>query len=74
MALDDSSLVKLELTENNVINIKLMGHPLEIEDNLFNGVTSFTEEESEKVKDSIFLREKSMEVYGKDDKIIETLK
>ncbi len=54
LLIDDTCLVELELNEDKVILIRRKVHPLEIEDNLFEGVSPFTEEELEKAKGSIF--------------------
>ncbi|KKN53005.1 hypothetical protein LCGC14_0606680 [marine sediment metagenome] len=44
----------MELRENKTILIKKKIHPLEIEDNLFEGVTPFTEDELDQAKKSLF--------------------
>jgi len=54
LAIDDTSLVEMELNEDKVILIRKKIHPLEIEDNLFEGVFPFTDEELEEVKRSLF--------------------
>ncbi len=54
LLINDTCLVELELKVDNVILIRRKIHPLEIEDNLFEGVSPFTEEELEKAKQSIF--------------------
>ncbi len=51
--LDDTNLVEMELNEDKVILIRKKIHPLEIEDNLFEGVSPFTDEELEEVKRSL---------------------
>ena len=54
LAIDDTSLVEMELNEDKVILIRKKIHPLEIEDNLFEGVSPFTDDELEEVKRSLF--------------------
>ena len=54
LAINDTSLVEMELNEDKVILIRKKIHPLEIEDNLFEGVSPFTEEELEEAKRSLF--------------------
>ena len=54
LAIDDTSLVEMELNEDKVILIRKKIHPLEIEDNLFEGVSPFTDEELEEAKRSLF--------------------
>ena len=54
LAIDDKSEVEMELKDDKTILIKKKTHPLEIEDNLFKGVTPFTEEELEEAKKSLF--------------------
>ncbi|TXT59835.1 MAG: SpoVT / AbrB like domain protein [Promethearchaeota archaeon] len=54
LALKDQNEVEMELKEDKTILIKKKVHPLEIEDNLFEGVSPFTEEELEKAKKSLF--------------------
>jgi len=54
LAIDDTNLVEMELNEDKVILIRKKIHPLEIEDNLFEGVSPFTDEELEEVKRSLF--------------------
>ncbi|MBN1803538.1 MAG: AbrB/MazE/SpoVT family DNA-binding domain-containing protein [Candidatus Lokiarchaeota archaeon] len=54
LAIDDTNLVEMELNDDNVILIRKKLHPLEIEDNLFDGVSPFTDEELEDVKKSLF--------------------
>lgn len=54
LALDDNSEVEMELENDKTIKIKKKIHPLEIEDNLFEGVSPFTEEELEEAKRSLF--------------------
>jgi AbrB family looped-hinge helix DNA binding protein len=51
--LDDTNLVEMELNEDKVILIRKKIHPLEIEDNLFEGVSPFTDEELEEVERSL---------------------
>ena len=54
LAIDDTNLVEMELNEDKVILIRKKIHPLEIEDNLFEGVSPFTDEELEEAKKSLF--------------------
>ena len=54
LAIDDTSLVEMELNEDKVILIRKKIHPLEIEDNLFEGDSPFTDEELEEAKRSLF--------------------
>ena len=54
LAIDDSSEVEMLLDENKKIIITKRVHPLEIEDNLFEGIDPFTEEEIEEVKKELF--------------------
>ncbi len=54
LLINDTCLVELELKEDKVILIRRKVHPLEIEDNLFEDGSPFTEEELEKAKRSIF--------------------
>ena len=54
LGIDDKTLVEMELCEDKAILIKKKIHPLEIEDNLFEGVSPFTEEELEEAKRSLF--------------------
>ena len=54
LAINDTNLVEMELNEDKVILIRKKIHPLEIEDNLFEGVSPFTEEELEEAKRSLF--------------------
>ena len=54
LAINDTSLVEMELNEDKVILIRKKVHPLEIEDNLFEGVSPFTDEELEEAKRSLF--------------------
>ena len=54
LAIDDTSLVEMELNEDKVILIRKKIHPLEIEDNLFEGVSPFTDEELKEAKRSLF--------------------
>ncbi len=54
LAIEDKNEVEMELRENKTILIKKKIHPLEIEDNLFEGVTPFTEDELEQAKKSLF--------------------
>ena len=52
--INDTNLVEMELNEDKVILIRKKIHPLEIEDNLFEGVSPFTDEELEEAKRSLF--------------------
>lgn len=54
LAIDDTSMVEMELNEDKVIIIRKKIHPLEIEDNLFEGVSPFTDKEMEEAKKSLF--------------------
>lgn len=54
LAIDDKSEVEMELKEDKTILIKKKIHPLEINDNLFEGVSPFTEDELKEAKKSIF--------------------
>lgn len=54
LAIDDTSEVEMELNDDKVIIIRKKLHPLEIEDNLFEGVSPFTEKEMEEAKKSLF--------------------
>lgn len=54
LAIEDKNEVEMELKDDKTILIKKKIHPLEIEDNLFEGVTPFTEEELDEAKRSLF--------------------
>lgn len=54
LAIDDISEVEMELNDNKIIIIRKKIHPLEIEDNLFEGVSPFTDKELEGAKRSLF--------------------
>ncbi|KKM76842.1 hypothetical protein LCGC14_1376040 [marine sediment metagenome] len=54
LAIQDKNEVELELKDDKTILIKKKTHPLEIEDNLFEGVSPFTEEELDEAKKSLF--------------------
>ena len=54
LAIEDKNEVEMELKDDKTILIKKKTHPLEIEDNLFEGVSPFTEEELDEVKKSLF--------------------
>ena len=54
LAINDSSEVEMQLNEDKKIIITKKIHPLEIEDDLFNGVDPFTDEEIEEIKKSLF--------------------
>jgi AbrB family looped-hinge helix DNA binding protein len=57
LAIEDKNEVEMELKENKTILIKKKIHPLEINDNLFEGVSPFTEDELKEAKKSLFPRE-----------------
>ena len=57
LAIDDKNEVEMELKEDKTILIKKKIHPLEINDNLFEGVSPFTEDELKEAKKSLFPRE-----------------
>ena len=54
LAIDDSSEVEMELDDNKKIIITKKIHPLEIEDDLFEGIEPFTNKELEEAKKSLF--------------------
>ena len=54
LAIKDKNEVEMELKEDKTILIKKKIHPLEINDNLFEGVSPFTEDELKEVKKSLF--------------------
>ncbi|MHA1674479.1 MAG: AbrB/MazE/SpoVT family DNA-binding domain-containing protein [Promethearchaeota archaeon] len=54
LAIDDSSEVEMQLDEDKKIIITKKIHPLEIEDDLFDGVNPFTDEEIEEAKKTLF--------------------
>jgi len=54
LALKDKNEVEMELKDNKTILIKKKIHPLEIEDNLFEDISPFTEEELDQAKKSLF--------------------
>lgn len=54
LAIDDKNEVEMELKEDKTILIKKKIHPLEINDNLFEGVSPFTEDELKEAKRSLF--------------------
>ena len=54
LAIEDKNEVEMELKDDKTILIKKKIHPLEIEDNLFEDVPPFTEEELEQAKKSLF--------------------
>ncbi len=54
LAIEDTNEIELELKDDKTILIKKKTHPLEIEDNLFEGVAPFTEEELKEAKKSLF--------------------
>ena len=54
LAIDDASEVEMELNDDKKIIIRKKIHPLEIEDNLFEGVSPFTDKELEEAKKSLF--------------------
>ena len=57
LAIEDKNEVELELLDDKTILIKKKKHPLEIEDNLFEGVSPFSEDELKKAKKSLFPNE-----------------
>ena len=57
LAIDDKNLVEMELKDDKTILIKKKIHPLEMEDNLFEGVSPFSEEELDEAKKSLFPNE-----------------
>lgn len=57
LAIKDKNEVEMELKEDKTILIKKKIHPLEINDNLFEGVSPFTEDELKEAKKSLFPRE-----------------
>ncbi len=54
LAIEDKNEVEMELKEDKTILIKKKIHPLEINDNLFEGVSPFTEDELKEAKKSVF--------------------
>jgi len=54
LGLEDKNEVEMELKEDKTILIKKKIHPLEINDNLFEGVSPFTEDELKEAKKSLF--------------------
>jgi AbrB family looped-hinge helix DNA binding protein len=54
LAIKDKNEVEMELKDNKTILIKKKIHPLEIEDNLFEDITQFTQEELDQAKKSLF--------------------
>ena len=54
LAIDDSSEVVMQLDEDKKIIITKKTHPLEIEDDLFDGADPFTDEELAEAKRSLF--------------------
>jgi len=54
LAIKDKNEVEMELRDNKTILIKKKIHPLEIEDNLFEDMSPFTEEELDQAKKSLF--------------------
>ena len=54
LAINDTSEVEMELENDKTIIVRKKIHPLEIEDNLFEGIDPFTKEEFEKAKKSLF--------------------
>jgi AbrB family looped-hinge helix DNA binding protein len=54
LAIKDKNEVEMELKEDKTILIKKKIHPLEINDNLFEGVSPFTEDELKEAKKSLF--------------------
>ncbi|MHA1489258.1 MAG: AbrB/MazE/SpoVT family DNA-binding domain-containing protein [Promethearchaeota archaeon] len=62
LKLDDTSLVELELNDDKLIVIRRKIHPFEIEDNLFGGVSPFTDEELKEAKSSLFPKDKNPKI------------
>ncbi|MCJ7649294.1 MAG: AbrB/MazE/SpoVT family DNA-binding domain-containing protein, partial [Candidatus Lokiarchaeota archaeon] len=58
LAINDKNEVEMELKDDKTILVKKKIHPLDIEDNLFKGITPFTEEELDEAKKSLFPSEK----------------
>ncbi len=56
-------MVEMELNEDKVIIIRKKIHPLEIEDNLFEGVSPFTDKEMEEAKKSLFPQYRTNEIF-----------
>ena len=54
LAINDTNEVEMELNDDKIIIIRKKIHPLEINDNLFEDVQPFTEEELEQAKKSLF--------------------
>ncbi len=54
LMINEDTLVEMYLDDKNKIVIKRKIHPLEIEDNLFEGISPFTDEELKEVKESVF--------------------
>ena len=54
LAIEDKNEVEMELKEDKTILIKKKIHPLEVNDNLFEGVSPFTEDELKEAKKSLF--------------------
>jgi len=54
LAIKYKNEVEMELKDNKTILIKKKIHPLEIEDNLFEDMSPFTEEELDQAKKSLF--------------------
>ncbi len=54
LAIKDKNEIEMELKEDKTILIKKKIHPLEINDNLFEGVSPFTEDELKEAKKSLF--------------------
>ena len=54
LAIKDKNEVEMELKDNKTILIKKKIHPLEIEDNLFEDISPFTQEELDQAKKSLF--------------------
>jgi AbrB family looped-hinge helix DNA binding protein len=54
LAIKDKNEVEMELKEDKTILIKKKIHPLEINDNLFEGVSPFSEDELKEAKKSLF--------------------
>ncbi len=58
IAIDDSSEVEMESDDKKIISSKKI-HPLELEDDLFEGIDPFIDKEIEEVKKSLFSNIKS---------------
>ena len=54
LAIEDNDFVELQLNKEKEIIIRKKVHPLEIDDDLFDIFTPFTDEEIEEAKQSLF--------------------